>query len=79
MKVVKIGDKQEILKQILDSSNWENLVARISTMSELELQEYHNTHFSELKSNIQEGIWDIEKALWGLSKKVQKIENYLKC
>ena len=74
MAVVKtIGNKDEILKEKQDRTEWEILINTIADKSEDELATWFFNHFSGLSQDIRAGLEMVVKALWANVKVTKKL------
>jgi len=74
----KIGDRDSIIIEKQNLSSYVELVKLISQKTESELLEFHTARFGSLANeNVKQGLLVMEKALWALCRKVERIEKKL--
>ncbi len=74
MAVVRtVGNKEEILEEKQDITEWEILINTIANKSEDELTTWFSNHFSGLSQDISTGLELIVRALWANAKLTRKI------
>lgn len=71
--VRKIGNIDEILKEKQDRTEFEILINNITDLSEDELTNWFNNHFSGLSQDIRTGLELIVKAVWANAKVTKKL------
>jgi hypothetical protein len=74
----KIGNRDSIILEKENINNWCVLIKVISQKTEAELLEFHTQRFGSLANeNVKQGLLTIEKAVWALSRKIERIEKFL--
>lgn len=68
VKRIKIGDIGKISREKEETTKWMKITAEAAVMTEEEVQEYSDNHFSKLSKEEREGIEFIFKVSWALAK-----------
>jgi hypothetical protein len=66
------GNKEYILKKRQELTDWEILINTIAAKSKDELEVWFNSHFSGLSTDNRTGLELIVKALWAMTKILNK-------
>ena len=68
-----IGNREEILNQRQELTQWENHINTIADKTEAELMVWFNEHFSGLTGSVRTGLEAIVRVVWANAKVTKKL------
>lgn len=72
-KIKTIGDKKEILKRRNEKVDWEKSITSISDMTDTQLTDWFEKHFSGLPDETRPGMEELVRAVWANAKLTKKL------
>ena len=72
-KMKTIGDKKEILKKRNEKEDWGKSITSISDMTDKQLADWFEKHFSGLPGETRPGMEELVRAVWANAKLTKKL------